>query len=97
MSLLILLLDLDGFFMCISSDLVHRLGVISLHGNDVLFEMGDLILFLSNRILMVLLLLVDLLSVLLVDGSLGISELSGLLLLLFLKGLVPGCVFKHPL
>jgi len=83
--------------MGISSDLVHGLGVISLHGNNVLFKMGDLILFLSNRILMVLLLLVDLLSVLLVDCCLCISELSGLLLLLFLKGLVPGCVFKHPL
>ena len=46
---------------------------------------------------MVFVLFVDLLSVLLIDGSLGITELSFLLQFLFLKGLVLSSILEHGL
>jgi len=46
---------------------------------------------------MVFVLFVDLLSVLLIDGSLGITELSFLLQFLFLEGLVFSSILEHGL
>ena len=74
----ILIFDLNDFVLGILVDLVHRLFVISLHSNDVLFQVGDLLFLFTDLILVVLLLLVDLFSVLFVDGSLSVSELPGL-------------------
>ena len=46
---------------------------------------------------MSLVLLVDLLSMLFVDGGLGIAELPFLLQLLLLKSLIPSSILKHSL
>ena len=59
--------------------------------------MVDLLLLLAHVILVSLMLVVDLLCMVLVDGSLSIAELSGLLLLLLLESLVAGRVLKHAL
>ena len=59
--------------------------------------MIDLLLLLAHVILVSLVLVVDLLCMVLVDGSLSIAELSGLLLLLLLESLVAGRVLEHAL
>ena len=59
--------------------------------------MSDLLFFLVDRILVVLLLLVDLFSMLFIDCSLSITELPGFLLLLFLESLVARGILKHAL
>ena len=46
---------------------------------------------------MIFLFLIRLFSVLLVNRSLGLSELPSFLLLLLLKSLVASCILKHPL
>ena len=57
--------------------------------------MCNLLLFLGQGVLVVLFLPICLLLVLLEDVSLGLTEPSSLLLLLFLQGLVPGRVLQH--
>ena len=57
--------------------------------------MCNLLLFFGQGVLVVLFLPICLLLVLLEDVSLGLTEPSGLLLLLFLKSLVPGCILQH--
>ena len=57
--------------------------------------MRNLLFLLGQSVLVVLLLPICLVLVLLEDVSLGLAEPSGLLLLLFLKGLVPGCILQH--
>ena len=57
--------------------------------------MCNLLLFFGQSVLVVLFLPICLLLVLLEDVSLGLAEPSGLLLLLFLKGLVPGRILQH--
>ena len=59
--------------------------------------MVDLLLLLAHVILVSLVLVVDLLCMVLVDGSLSIAELSCLLLLLLLESLVAGRVLEHAL
>ena len=68
-----------------------------MNGFDVLAKVSDLIVLLRHCSLMVELLLVDLLRVILIDGSLRVAELSRLLLLLLLQSLVPRSVFEHAL
>lgn len=81
---LVLLFDLTDLLLSIFSDLLHRFLIISLHRFNVVSKVRDLLILLSDGILMILLFLVDLLGVLFVDRSLCISELSSLLLLLLL-------------
>ena len=57
--------------------------------------MSNLLLFLGQGVLVVLFLPICLLLVLLENVSLGLTEPSGLLLLLLLKGLVPGRILQH--
>ena len=64
--------------------MVHGLLVITLHRFDILIEQVDKLLFPADSVGMSLVLLVDLLGMLLVDGGLGIAELSLLLQLLLL-------------
>ena len=94
---LVLLLDLTNFLLCVIVDLIHHFLVVALHGLNGLLKVSDLLLLLVDGILVVLLLLIDLLSVLLVDCGLSIAELPGLLLLLLLESLVAGGVLKHAL
>ena len=94
---LVLLLNLTNFLLCVVIDLIHHFLVVALHGLNGLLKVSDLLLLLVDGILVVLLLLIDLLSVLLVDCGLSIAELPGLLLLLLLESLVAGGVLKHAL
>ena len=94
---LIFLLDFFDLRASILFNLLHRHIVVSLHGLDILAQVSNLIVLLRHRILMVFLLLVDLLRVILIDCSLRVAELSCLLLLLLLQGLVSRSVFKHAL
>ena len=94
---LIFLLDFFNLRASILFNLLHRHIVVSLHGFDVLAKVSDLLVLLRHCSLMVELLLVDLLRVILIDGSLRVAELSRLLLLLLLQSLVPRSVFEHAL
>ena len=94
---LVFLLDLTDLRLSVLGDLLHRLIIVPLHRFDVVAEVGNLLVFFGDSVLMVLLLLVHLLGVFLVDCSLGISKLSSFLLLLLLEGLVASCVFQHAL
>ena len=94
---LVLLLNLANFLLCVVIDLVHHFLVVTLHGLDGLLKVSDLLLLLVDSILVVLLLLIDLLSVLLVDRGLSITELPGLLLLLLLESLVASGILEHAL
>ena len=82
---------------CVIINLIHHFFVVALHGLYGLLEMSDLLFFLVDRILVVLLLLVDLFSMLFIDCSLSITELPGFLLLLFLESLVARGILKHAL
>ena len=77
--------------------LIHHFLVVALHGLNGLLEMSDLLFFLVDRILVVLLLLVDLFCVLFIDCSLSITELPSFLLLLLLESLVARGILKHAL
>jgi len=94
---LVFLLDFTDLRLCILGNLLHRLVVVPLHCFDVVAQVGNLLVFFSDSVLMVLLLLVHLLGVFLVDCSLGVSKLSCLLLLLLLESLVASSVFQHTL
>ena len=94
-SSLVLVQDLLDFRFSILFNLTHSLLIIPLHRLDVLLQVSDLLILLRHGILMSLLLLVHLFSMTFIDLSLGIAELTGLFLLLFLEGLVASCVLKH--
>ena len=68
-----------------------------MHGHDVLLQVRYLLLLRGHQVLVRLVLVVDLLSVVLVDGCLRVAELSGLLLLLLLEGLVARRILQHAL
>ena len=94
---LVLLLNLTNFLLSVIIDLIHHFLVVPFHGLNGLLKMSDLLLLLVDSILVVLLLLIDLLSVLLIDCGLSITELPGFLLLLFLESLVASGILKHAL
>ena len=93
----LLLLDEIDLTSRIFVNLVHSLLVVSLHRPDLLDETVNEFFLFTDGICMVLVLLVDLLSMLFVDGSLGIAELPLLLQLLLLKGLILRGILKHGL
>ena len=80
----VLLLNFEDLRASILFNLLHCLIVVPLHSLNVLAQMSDLLVFFGHSILVVLLLLVDLLSVILIDGSLSVAEFSRFLLLLLL-------------
>jgi len=92
---LVLLSDLYDLKLSVLSDLLHSLIVVPLHRLYVCAQVGDLLVFFRDSVLVFFLLLIHLLCVFLVDCSLSVSELSCLLLLLLLKGLVFSSSFKH--
>ena len=84
-------------FLSIILNLLHRFVVVSLHSEDLLLQVCNFFFLEGNNVLMIFLLFIDLLSMLLVDGSLSVTELSTFLLLLFLQGLISSSIFEHAL
>ena len=86
---MLVLYEVDLTFR-ILKNLVHGLLIVTLHRPDLVDETANEFFLLTYRISMVLIFLINLLSMLFVDGSLGIAELPLLLQLLLLKGLILG-------
>ena len=59
--------------------------------------MSDLLLLLRKRVLVILFLLVQILTVLFGHVFLSFAEATRLLLLMLLQSLILSCVFEHPL
>ena len=86
---MLVLYEVDLTFR-ILKNLVHGLLIVTLHRPDLVDQTANEFFLLTYRISMVLIFLINLLSMLFVDGSLGIAELPLLLQLLLLKGLILG-------
>ena len=89
--------DLVDFGLSIFKNLFRRFRVILLHRLNLLSQVLDLLFLLGHVVLMSLLLIIDFHSVIFVDGSLGIAELSCLLRLLLLEGLIACGILEHAL
>ena len=89
------LLDDSDLIVCILCDLVHSFLIVAFHGFNVLLEQVDELFLFANGVGMILVLLIDLLGVLLVNGSLGIAEFPLLLQLLLLQGLIFCGILEH--